>query len=193
MSIKSIKTGFTGISALAGNDQWFGDFEAIASTTLTTAAANIQFTSIPSTYTHLQIRGIAKSSGTGNQDFKIRVNGLTTAYTFHAMYGNGNNVAVSAASATSQTYMKLAYNFVSASTNTNNFGAIVIDILDYTNTNKLKTIRSFGGVDNNGSGTVSFFSGFHTTATSAVTSIELAPDADNFAANTSFAIYGIRG
>lgn len=191
MSIKSIKTGFTGISALAGNDQWFGDFEAIASTTLTTAAANIQFTSIPSTYTHLQIRGIAKSSGTGNQDFKIRVNSLTTVYTFHALYGNGTSAA--AAAATSQTYMKLAYNFVSASTNTNVFGAIIIDILDYTDTNKLKTIRSLGGVDNNGSGTMSFFSGFHTTATSAITSIELAPDADNFAANTSFALYGIRG
>ena len=34
--------------------------------------------------------------------------------------------------------------------------ALVADILDYTNTNKYKTIRYIGGYDNNGSGEIQF-------------------------------------
>jgi hypothetical protein len=179
---------------LAGNPAVIldnGAYFPLGEFTLASAQANVTFTNIPQTYTHLQIRGIAKSSGVGNQDLKLRINGQTTVYTFHALYGNGGGGTALAAAATSQTYMKLAYNFVSASTNTNIFGGIIIDILDYKNTNKLKTFRSLGGVDNNGSGTMSFFSGFHTTTTAAITSIEIAPDADNFATFSNFALYGV--
>jgi len=191
MSIKSIKTGWTGISVLAGNPQP-GSFESIQTVTVASTAATVEFTSIPSGYTHLQIRGIAKSTGTGSQDLQVGFNSNTSSYAFHSLYGTGGGGTASSTNATGQTYMKMAYNFVAASSLTNIFGAIIIDILDYANTNKTKVFRSLAGLDANGSGTMSFFSGFHSSTTSAITSILIKPEADNFAANTSFSLYGIR-
>jgi hypothetical protein len=71
------------------------------------------------------------------------------------------------------------------------FAANVIDILDYANTNKYKTTRSFSGADNNGSGFVQFMSGLWMN-TAAITSITILPNSDNFAQYSSFALYGIK-
>ena len=88
MSIKSIKTGWTGISVLAGNPQP-GSFESIQTVTVASTAATVEFTSIPSGYTHLQIRGIAKSTGAGSQDLQVGFNSNTSSYAFHSLYGTG--------------------------------------------------------------------------------------------------------
>lgn len=192
MSIKSIKTGFTGISALAGNDQWFGDFEAIASTTLTTSAASIDFSSIPSTYTHLQLRIIARSDYadilTGG---RLRFNSDTGSnYAWHRLYGDGGSATASAS--TSQTQIRID-RMTGTSAGTNTFGVMVTDVLDYGNTNKYTTIRSLGGYDNNGNGWAVLASGLWMN-TAAVTSISFANiDGGNLIANTQVALYGIRG
>lgn len=167
-----------------------GSMFPIATTTLSTAQGTITFSNIPQTYKHLQIRGIAKSTGAGSQDLQVGFNGLTSGYAFHSAYSNGSTAT--SASGTSLAYMKLGFNFVVANSVANSFGAIIIDIADYTNTNKLKTFRSMMGVENNGSGTVAHFSGFHSSSSSAITSIEIRPEADNFAASTSFALYGVQ-
>ena len=83
----------------------------------------------------------------------------------------------------------LAGNNSSAST----FGTFIVDILDYKDTNKYKTIRGLAGTDNNGSGSVYFSSGLW-MSTSAITRIDLAPNAGTlFNQNSSFALYGIKG
>jgi hypothetical protein len=75
------------------------------------------------------------------------------------------------------------------------FGSGVVDILDYKNTNKNKTIRSIGGYDINGSGSgyayTSFYSG-NWRSTSAVTSITFTMVAGDYAQYSSFALYGIK-
>lgn len=178
---------------LAGNPAVnLGDFESIATVTVGAGGSStISFTSIAGTYQHLQIRGIAKSTGAGSQDMRIRLNSNTSAYAVHGLYGNGSTASSNAG--TSQAYIVQPYNFVAASSLTSIFGGVIIDILDYANTNKLKTVRTLGGMDSNGAGTVGLYSGFHTTLTAAVTQIDITAAADNFAQHSHFALYGIKG
>jgi hypothetical protein len=71
------------------------------------------------------------------------------------------------------------------------FGATVFDLLDYTNTNKYKTMRSLVGFDTNGGSASTGLSSGLWMSTSAVTSITIALDG-NLAEFSSFALYGIK-
>lgn len=188
------------ISFLAGNPAYDpGGYYPIASTTVGSGgSSSIEFTSIPSTYTHLQIRGIARGTRT---DFSIdqlytRVNSDTGSnYSWHWLFGNGSSASTdSGANATS---MNLGW-FATASTSsvTNAFGGVVIDILDYANTNKYKTFRVLTGNDFNGgggvyTGTMVMASGLW-RSTSAITSISFDPSANDFAQYSEFSLYGIK-
>jgi hypothetical protein len=70
------------------------------------------------------------------------------------------------------------------------WGAWIIDFLDYADTNKHKTMRSLAGYDGNGAGEISFNSGVW-MSTSAINQIVLY--GQNFAINSHFALYGLRG
>jgi hypothetical protein len=75
----------------------------------------------------------------------------------------------------------------------NLFAGYVIDILDYANTNKNKTIRSLAGSDANGSGTI-WFGSIAWLSTSAITSLSFNIESgSNFTQYSSFALYGIKG
>jgi hypothetical protein len=78
-------------------------FESIATATGTGSSATITFSSIPSTYQHLQIRGIARATSGGETepiDLRLYFNGLTTGiYSSHALYGNGSSAAATSAHA----------------------------------------------------------------------------------------------
>jgi hypothetical protein len=166
-----------------------GVYESIATTTLASTTASVTFSSISSAYTHLQIRCIARDSSTpGTLD--LQFNGDTGSnYARHALYGDGASAA--AAGSATQTYMRAGDIATSGST-ANVFGAYVIDILDYTSTNKNKTMRALGGFDNNGSGTINLRSSLWYATPAAITSITLFITSSSFAANSSFALYGIK-
>lgn len=163
-------------------------FESIATTTLGSANSTITFSSIPSTYTHLQIRALSLSAS-GTPELAIQFNNDTgTSYSQHALYGNG--ASAGAYGAATQPFM---ITWQGAGGSTTNPGANIIDILDYANTNKHKTMRSLTGRDNNGSGTVSLNSGGW-LSTSAISTIVIKTQTGvNFAQYSSFALYGIKG
>jgi hypothetical protein len=145
-------------------------------------AASITFSSIPSTYTHLQIRGIGLITSAGG--FTIQFNSDTGSnYSWHQLYGEGS-IAQSNSGAT-QTFMYMAYG--GGSTTAPN--ALVTDVLDYANTNKYKTIRSLSGNDLNGSGGIQFWSG-NWRSTSAITSITITASFNQY---SQLALYGIKG
>jgi hypothetical protein len=171
-------------------------YESIATVTVGSGgASNIEFSSIPSTYTHLQIRCSAEgadASGPGPMSIDVVVNSDTGAnYDRHRLYGDGSSAAADAS--ISQTDMFGGLLNYSASVN-NIYGASVIDILDYANTNKYKTLRSLSGYDANGSGYVMFLSGLW-RSTSAITNIKIYPDNRSYTLRqySSFALYGIKG
>jgi len=171
-------------------------YESIATTTVGSGgASSITFSSIPATYTHLQIRLLSKSTNTAATDDGIyfRFNSDATAkYTRHYLYGTGASVGAGGAS-TLQTFMSLG-DTTTQGNGANIFGVTIVDVLDYANTNKYKTGRGIGGYDANGSGINWVASGSwqDTTAITSVT-MTMVGGTYNFAEYSHAALYGIKG
>jgi len=158
--------------------------------TLAAAQANVEFTNIPQTYTHLQLRAFTRATSGSFQNVIMRMNSDTGSnYNWHYLEGTGSGTPISSNSP-NDTSIYLAQEPGSTQA-TGIFGTFIVDILDYKNTNKFKTVRSLSGVDANGSGRTQFWSGAWRSS-SAITSILLRSDAsNNFAENTQFALYGV--
>jgi hypothetical protein len=166
-----------------------GDFESIATVSVGGGgASSVDFTSIAATYSHLQIRHLnSAGSSSGTDSLLLRFNSDTGSnYTYHVIYGNGSSALASAAS--SQT--SAAVSQVSLSSTI--FAGGVIDILDYANTSKYKTVRGFSGVDFNGSGVIALESSVWMN-TAAITSINIRRNSVNLNQYSTFALYGIKG
>ena len=160
-------------------------YESIATVTLSGTQASIDFSSIASTYKHLQVRIYQMNTATATTNLRIN-NDSGSNYSRHYLYGGGSS-AVGAAGSASQTSIGVLYN------ESTSYAAVsVIDVLDYQNTNKNKTVRSLMGWDANGSGYVFLYSGSW-MSTSAVNQLTFTPDGGTFAAGTKFALYGIKG
>lgn len=183
-------------SAISGN-LVTNSYESIQTVTLTSTQATVDFTSIPSTFKHLQIRYIARNSAANTDGYQaIQFNNDSTNgnyYFYHFLEGVGSNPVVSAAGGTNAGI--LAGRNSGASATSGVFGAGIIDILDYTNTNKNKVVRVLAGSDNNGSGNVLDLSSGFWLNTAAVTSIKLLAGLGgySFVSGTTFALYGIKG
>ena len=167
-------------------------YESIATVTLSTTASTINFSSIPSTYQHLQLRITGRGGRSlflDNILMSFNGDGTTSNYYNHAMYGDGATVSPSN---DGSSYI-LMYSLAGGTAGSNVFGSIVTDILDYSNTNKNKTARFLGGLDNNGTGLIAFGSGAW-FSTSAINAIQLSLSTGaSFQANTKVALYGIKG
>jgi hypothetical protein len=157
-------------------------------------SASITFSSIPSTYKHLQIRCIMKKAGTGNDSFSLLTLNSDTGnnYATHYLLGTGA-VALAGANAPSISSIYAGVTWGTGSSfSSSTFSAAVIDILDYTNTNKNTTVRTLTGTDGNGAGQVDLNSGVWLN-TAAVTTINIAGNGGNFNEYSHFALYGIKG
>lgn len=190
VSQSTVKEGLEkSTSFFAGIPPILGRFESIQTITVGAGGqAAIEFTNIPQTYQHLQIRILSKSVITAGDVGDMTFNSDTgNNYAYHSLYGDGSSAAAEAG--TSRANIPLA-RMVSSST-TSVFGANVVDILDYANTSKYKTVRTFKGNDSNGSGAVLIESGLW-MSTSAITSIKFSGRSNNFAQYSTAALFGIR-
>jgi hypothetical protein len=161
-------------------------YESIA-TISAGGSSSVTFSSIPSTYQHLQIRAFLNNSSS-NISTSMQFNGDTaTNYAKHGLFGDG----ASATAAGSASVSSMTFQLYSGNT-TSNYSGTVIDILDYKDTNKYTTVRGLGGYDNNGSGLVYFGSGLWMN-TAAVSSITIGTAGGSWATGSSFALYGIKG
>lgn len=161
-------------------------YESIATVSLNTTQASVEFTGISGSYTHLQLR-ILQRSTTPNNTMMQYNSDTGSNYNWHELFGEGANAAAGN-SAGSTTSMKATYlENIAAGV----VGVGVIDILDYADTNKYKTMRGFAGSDANGSGYVLFRSGLW-RSTSAITSIKLTPATGSWDQYSSIALYGVK-
>ena len=170
-------------------------FESIATAT-GSGATSITFNSIPSTYAHLQLRMLIRSTGTGDgRDLNLTVNGAASAgdYKSHYLLGNGSTVG-SGVDVNGSTANIWVGNPPASATAANIFAVSIVDILDYANTNKNKTIRALAGVDTNAGvyQNVCLLSGVR-LSTAAISSVTLTLSNGNFATGSSVALYGIKG
>ena len=198
MAVVSIKNKLRSGSLLVGNEFYLPThYESIATATVGSGgAANIELTSIPDTFTHLQLRCYLQADRAtyGMGEFEMTVNGAGgTNYSRHGVvgYGSTNTGYWGTANA--------AYIFADrglGTTTGGTYAALIIDILDYKNTNKFKTIRGIQGVDFNGAvggynGAVNLFSGAY-KSTNAITSIKFVSVYGNFTQYSQVALYGMK-
>ena len=151
-------------------------------------SSTITFSSIPSTFTHLQIRGIALSN-LAEANLRVRFNSDSGAnYARHYLGGNGS--AAFAAGVANETFAQGGL-----SPNSTQPAAYVMDILDYGNTNKYTTLRSLYGDDKNGGTGYLFLASGLWLNTAAITSIVLdySGGTATFSQYSQFALYGIKG
>jgi hypothetical protein len=167
-----------------------GAFDALSTVVASSGnLSSITFAGIPQTgYSHLQIRGIARSSA-GADNTVMQFNDDTSAvYATHYMIGNGSTASNGNEFNTSRFYIDVVGTNASAAS----WSADIIDILDYSNTSKFKTVRTLAGQDLNGSGTVWAVSGLW-RSTTGISSIKIAMNgAASFAQYSSFTLYGVK-
>ena len=164
-------------------------FPIATSGVLSGSTNGFQFTNIPQTFTHLQIRAFLRDSYTGstNQSLSYVFNNDTGAnYSVHRTFGDGSGTASQGFASQSQMFQGSIPTAIELS---NDYCVIITDILDYTNTNKNKTIKSISGYDKNGGGAVMISSGAWYN-TSAVTQINCYESA-NSAQYSRIDLYGI--
>lgn len=169
-------------------------FESIATTTLSSSASTVTFSSIPGTYQHLQLRMMGKVSFSSSADWwrvGIQLNSTNAVYS-HTLEGNGSTASANNQNSSFTTALLPS----SHSSLDNMFGVSIIDIHDYASTTKAKTGRAFFGFDANtaltprmGLGSILF------TSTSAVTSLTVyvPGGTTDLASGSTFALYGIKG
>ena len=183
-------------SFLAGNETFsLENYESIATANITSAQATVEFTSIPTNFKHLQVR-IFTSNTVAAYYMQMQFNSSTTDYNWHALWGagDGSNTLTSIYN----TSPSACIVGVNSSTNVNSSVrcAAIVDILDYRDTNKFKTTRSFYGYNSNttdnGQQHIGIFSATWRN-TSAITSIKFLSADGNFPANSHYALYGIKG
>ena len=173
-----------------------GAYDALSTVTIgATGVATIEFVGIPNTYKHLQIRATLKTgrASYGNDGLYLKVNGFSSNYAQHYLLGDGTSAVASGGGGNTQILIGWAGTNVSSA-----YGANIIDILDYSNITKNKTIRSLGGVDINGvilsfGGLVALHSGMYYGDTNAVTSLTFtSSNAANFQENSQITLYGVK-
>ena len=189
-----------GITASSNMTNKLSDFYQIATTTVGSGGtSSITFSSIPADYTHLQIRASYQTErGTYPLDkIFIRFNSDSGSnYSCHNLKGDGSSASSGAENSTQ--IVDADSSSTTAASGGLVFGPLIMDILDYANTNKYKTIRMLKGFDTNGTvagfgGRVGLISG-NWRSTSAITSVTFTVDnAADFSQYSRFDLYGIKG
>jgi len=167
-------------------------FTLIASSTVGAGGAtNIDFTSIPSTYTDLVLKLSTRQSGNadGNQ-IGIRFNSSTSGYSRRVLLGDG--ASVQSYSGSSETFTRVA--FAESSTYTSNtFNSFDIYIPNYASSNN-KSFLSDAVTENNATTSYSSLNAGLWSNTAAITSItisEYSGSGTNFVQYSTAYLYGI--
>jgi hypothetical protein len=169
-------------------------YDSISSYLATGTVSDITLSSIPSTYRHLQIRVMGFSGNFGS--IFMEVNGDTTNANYQStgIWGQHNN-ATAQTSGILRGRPALLPGVGSFQFGTTYPYVLIIDMLDYKNTNKAKMMRSFHGASSNsthyndGVG----LSGGVWSGTAAINSLRFFLDGGNsYTAGTRISIYGIK-
>lgn len=164
-------------------------YEAIATTTLSSAAGSITFSSIPQTYTDLLLITNVKSSATPTAyGPALYFNSDTdkTHYSFTAMYGDGST----AASFRWTTGTGSQHGASPLSISASNFNVGRIHIQNYTNTTTYKPVLH----RSDDVGNVAYITAGQWLDTAAITSLSFYGGDGNkdFTIGSQFSLYGIK-
>ena len=162
-------------------------YEAIATVTVGSGgAADIQFTSIPQTYTDLLLSLSLRDADTGGNwsEASIKPNGATSNRSQRSVYGTG-----SAAGSDSGSNI---YAWISNANNTaSTFGNATVYIANYTSANA-KSMSIDSVTENNATGALAVLNAALWNDSAAITSITITPEVANFAQYSTATLYGIK-
>jgi hypothetical protein len=166
-------------------------YEAIATVTVGAGgASNIEFTSIPATFTDLLVKVSARSSDSGDNAFGLRFNGSSTAaYSMRRLWGNGSGAFSGLSTSVNNMEGILAVNPSGSTAST--FGNAEIYIPNYTSSNN-KSV-SIDAVNENNATTAyaELYAGLWSN-TSAITQVTLGYMTGNFVQYSTATLYGIK-
>ena len=159
-------------------------YEPIATTTLSSTAATIDFNSITSSYTDLRV--VLVCTTTASAAILCRVNSDTGSnYSRTTLAGDGSSA--SSARYSNNTFFRIDIN---ADSSTTVPMLIEVDFFSYAGSTN-KTILNKVAADRNGSGSVQTAVQLW-RSTSAITSISLIANSTTFASGTTATLYGIK-
>lgn len=157
----------------------------IATNTLTANASTVSFSSIPQTYTDLVLVISAYSTGSGNDNIGLVINGDSGSnYSWTRMYGTGS--ATGSTRSTSQNQIGQGTFGVGSS----NYSPVFYNLMNYSNTTTNKTVL---GRANDSATQVTALVGLW-RSTAAITSITLNLYASgaNYGTGSTFTLYGVK-
>lgn len=163
-------------------------FELIQAITVGSGGTlNVEFTSIPSTYTDLALNISARTSRAGTQDdFDISFNGSTSGLSYRRLYGTG-----SAAGSDSGTRIITGYITADGST-ASTFGNVSVYIPNYAGSAN-KSVSSDGVSETNATAVNMSMVASLWSNTAAITSIKLTPaTSQTIQQYSSFYLYGVK-
>jgi hypothetical protein len=165
--------------------------EAIATTYLEADAASVTFSSIPATYEHLQVRASDRAAGASTgQAYYIEFNGSAgTAYSSHVIRAHTSTVGANAL--TGEAYIKIYDGIHGSSTEASEYATIIVDVLDYANTNKNTTVQLMGSQSISNTNRRVFVGSGLWDSTAAITQIKFTPSNGNMVRGSEFTLYGL--
>ena len=168
-----------------------GSFESIATQVLSSSTTTVTFSSIPSTYKHLQLRVNFLTSGIDNAVNTFLNNDSTNGhYACHAITNNNTTPYAWAISSTNNWSIGYAWG-----TNPSPYpNVFIMDVIDYANSSKYKTGKIMWGTDSNygaAHAEISFASGLW-LSTAAINQISF-NSGITYLSGSTFALYGING
>jgi hypothetical protein len=195
MAVVSIKNKLRRGNLLVGNEAYdpFG-FSSIATTTLSTTQTTVTFSNIPQIYDHLQIRSVNRVAYPGVSTVsspQMRFNGDTGSNYSNYRWGTFGSGTFSDYENNQNIMGGIGWT-AGATADSNTFGAFIMDIHNYTNTNTVKTVKTQPGVTGTfGGWAAQTANTWYSTA--AITEINLIENSNyGWIAGSQFALYGIK-
>jgi hypothetical protein len=170
-------------------------YESIQTFTSDGSTNTVTFSAIPQTFTHLQIRStIRLSVNSISQAVGLRFNGdAGSNYDWASVSGAGHASLAEGVSTVGGSSIFSLHSIGNTGAG-NLFNGSILEIIDYTNTNKNTTTREIGGFTSNGGSEEQVrITGGGWRNTAAITSITLTTGDGNFMNNSRIALFGIRG
>jgi len=168
-------------------------FELISTTVLGSSAASVTFSGLGTSaaaYKHLQIRATARTNrATYKADIiTLRMNSDSGSnYSTHRLAGNGSSVS---SDFDNSGNISIAYSATTTGA-ANVYSGFIVDLLDHSSTNKYKTVRALGGMNDTGENWIQLASSSWRN-TAAVTDLTFTALA-SFVSGSRFSLYGLRG
>lgn len=165
-----------------------GAFELIQTVELSSPASSIIFSSIPSDFKHLHLRGTVRTNrGTGVDQLYVTFNGITSGYREWRLRQQSSTLTQSGSSG--RTALEEFYVCDQAGP-ADAFSPFLMDLPDYTNTNIYKSALYYTSNQNS----ITALASGNIPTNNAITSIDIKPVVGTSINTTSrISLYGIKG